>query len=99
VGLMERKSNRLVRFSSAAFGMVLLAGLAYYQGRSGPVPLNEESMVGTIIITTGESDTDFSGANELASDENRQISCESLTPSATASQETACTQAEQENGG
>ena len=56
---MEKKSNQLARFGSAAFGMVLLAGLAFYQGRPGQVPVDQDSMVGTAIHTAVDSETDF----------------------------------------
>lgn len=41
--------NRIARFSGAAFGMVLLAGLAYYQGLPDNVTGEEDSLVGTAL--------------------------------------------------
>ena len=42
--------NRLTKFSSAGFGMVLLAGLAIYQGSPGLATGEEDSLVGTAVI-------------------------------------------------
>lgn len=41
--------NRVTRFSSAAMGMLLLAGLAYYQGHEDPTSGEEGSLVGTAV--------------------------------------------------
>lgn len=42
--------NRLTKFSSAAFGMVLLASLAYYQGSPELATGDNASLVGTAVI-------------------------------------------------
>ena len=47
--------NRMLRFGSAAFGMVLLAGLAYYQGGMGPAAGEQEMLAGTVIPETNEN--------------------------------------------
>jgi hypothetical protein len=41
--------NRVTRISSAAFGMLLLAGLAYYQGLPDPMRGEKGSLVGTAL--------------------------------------------------
>lgn len=41
--------NRVTRISSAAFGMLLLAGLAYYQTQPDPVGNQEGSLIGTAL--------------------------------------------------
>ena len=41
--------NRIARFSGAAFGMVLLAGLAYYQGHPDIATGEEDSLMGTVL--------------------------------------------------
>jgi hypothetical protein len=41
--------NRVTRISSAAFGMLLLAGLAYYQSLPDPGRGEEGSLVGTAL--------------------------------------------------
>ena len=41
--------KRTTRLSSAAFGMVLLGGLAYYQGHPGLATGNEDELVGTAL--------------------------------------------------
>ena len=46
--------NRVTRMSSAAMGMVLLAGLAYYQGGMGPDAEEQEILAGTVISETDE---------------------------------------------
>ena len=45
----------LLRYSSAAVGMVLLAGLAYYQGGMGPAAGEQEMLAGTVIPETNEN--------------------------------------------
>ncbi|MFC1690266.1 hypothetical protein ACFL07_11540 [Pseudomonadota bacterium] len=44
--------SRLIKYTSAAFGMVLLAGLAYYQGHPDLVTGEEGSLVGTVLPET-----------------------------------------------
>ena len=46
--------NRAMRFSSAAMGMVLLAGLAYYQGRMDQALGEEDKLVGTALAATSD---------------------------------------------
>ena len=41
--------NRAMRFSSAAMGMVFLAGLAYYQGSVDHTLGEEDELVGTAL--------------------------------------------------
>lgn len=41
--------SRVIRFSSAALGMVLLGGLAYYQGHPDPTLGQEDILIGTAI--------------------------------------------------
>jgi len=41
--------NRVTRFTSAAFGMLMLAGLAYYQGHDDPTAGERGSLVGTAL--------------------------------------------------
>ncbi|MFC1696596.1 hypothetical protein ACFL1C_10870 [Pseudomonadota bacterium] len=45
----------LLRYSSAAVGMVLLAGLAYYQGGMEPAAGEQEMLAGTVIPETIEN--------------------------------------------
>jgi hypothetical protein len=96
---MKKKSNRLARFGGAALGMVLLAGLAFYQGHPGQTSVDQGAMIGTAILATGDSETDFTSGKELAAEEQIQISCETLDASSTVSQEAACLQTEQNSGG
>jgi hypothetical protein len=46
--------NRVTRFTSAAFGMLLLAGLAYYQGHEDPLTGEHGSLIGTAVIKEPE---------------------------------------------
>lgn len=46
--------TRILRFSSAALGMVLLAGLAYYQGGMDPTLGQEEILAGTVLAESSE---------------------------------------------
>jgi len=41
--------KRIIRFSSAALGMVLLGSLAYYQGHPGMAAGDEDALVGTAL--------------------------------------------------
>jgi len=65
--------NRVMRFSSAAMGMVLLAGLAYYQGSVDPTLGKEDSLVGTALAQPADIDV----TTELAMDEVHDSECES----------------------
>ena len=47
--------SRMVRFSSAALGMVLLAGLAFYQGRVEIPPGEEGILSGTALVEPAET--------------------------------------------
>jgi hypothetical protein len=61
--------NRMMRFSGAATGMVLLAGLAYYQGRVDVTRGEEDILAGTALIESSEMQvTDCENTTEL----NRQ---------------------------
>ncbi len=46
--------NRLVRFSSAGLGMVMLAGLASYQGRSELAPDEQDKLSGTALVEVSD---------------------------------------------
>ena len=46
--------NRVTRFTSAAFGMLMLAGLAYYQGHEDPLTGEQGSLIGTAVTTKPE---------------------------------------------
>lgn len=46
--------NRVTRISSAAFGMLLLTGLALYQGKGDAVNGEEGAMVGTALARPPE---------------------------------------------
>jgi hypothetical protein len=56
--------NRVTRFTSAAFGMLMLAGLAYYQGHDDPLSGEQGSLTGTAV------------AKQV---EHQKIDCENLT--------------------
>jgi hypothetical protein len=59
----ERDMTRTLRFSSAALGMVLLAGLAWYQGEGGLTAGQESIMAGTAVSDSGEQqDSDCENA-------------------------------------
>ena len=61
--------NRMMRFSSAAMGMVFLAGLALYQGRVDVTRGEEDILAGTALIESPESqETDCENSAEM----NRQ---------------------------
>jgi hypothetical protein len=46
--------TRLVRYSSAALGMVLLAGLASYQGHMEIAPGEEDILSGTALVEAAD---------------------------------------------
>ena len=48
--------NRTMRFSSAAMGMVMLAGLAYYQGRMDQALGEEDKLVGAAVAATSANE-------------------------------------------
>ena len=57
--------TRTMRFSSAALGMVLLAGLAYYQGDGGLTTGQEAIMAGTAVSQSVEGpDMDCESAGD-----------------------------------
>ena len=82
--------NRAMRFSSAAVGMVLLAGLAYYQGNADPTLGQEGALVGTALPEPADIDV----TTELATDEIHDSDCVS-TPGLDADD---CTEKEQTSG-
>jgi len=65
--------NRAMRFSSAAMGMVFLAGLAYYQGNVDHTSGEEDELVGTALAEPVDIDV----TNELAVDVINGDDCES----------------------
>ena len=65
--------NRATRISSAAFGMILLAGLAYYQGDPGMAPGQEESMMGTAVSESAQAEE---SSKAPASNEVSQPDCD-----------------------
>jgi hypothetical protein len=64
--------NRIARFSSAAFGMVLLAGLAYYQGHPEMATGEEDSLVGTALAEPQVNEA----SEESAPDEAGRVECD-----------------------
>jgi hypothetical protein len=64
--------NRVTRFSSAAFGMLLLAGLAWYQGHEDPTSGAHGSLVGTALAEKPEQKNidckDHAGPDEQANE-------------------------------
>jgi hypothetical protein len=58
--------NRIVRFSSAAMGMVLLAGLAYYQGGMESPVGERDMMTGTAISGQEHADRSEQSAQDSA---------------------------------
>ena len=65
--------NRAMRFSSAAMAMVLLAGLAYYQGNVDHTLGGEDALVGTALTEPA----DLNVTKELVVDEMHESECES----------------------
>ncbi len=65
--------NRLTKFSSAAFGMLLLAGLAYYQGSPELDTGDSGSLVGTAVIDSPEVEENN---EELATEEVAEAECD-----------------------
>lgn len=58
--------NRVTRFTSAAFGMLLLAGLAYYQGHGDLTAGEQGSLVGTALSEKpGQKNIDCKNLEEL----------------------------------
>ena len=94
-----------MRFSSAAMGMVLLAGLAYYQGRMDQTLGEDDKLVGTALAAPadmepvkGNSPTRalpkqvafIPGTEALAADEMRIVDCQTGMPNASSSQAATC---------
>ncbi len=94
-----------MRFSSAAMGMVLLAGLAYYQGRMDQALGEEDKLVGTALAAPAdrepvkgnsptralpERDAFIPGTEALAADEMRIVDCRTGMPNASSSQSATC---------
>jgi hypothetical protein len=46
--------SRVTRITSAAFGMLMLAGLAYYQGHEDLTASEQGSLVGTALVEKPE---------------------------------------------
>jgi ribonuclease Z len=105
--------NRFIKISSAAFAMVLLAGLAYYQGRIDQATGEEDMLVGSAIAASSEMqptagnsptralperDAYFPGTEALAADEMRIIACGTGMPNARPRQAAACFLVELGNG-
>jgi len=105
--------DRMMKISSAAFGMVLLAGLAYYQGRVDQALGEEDMMLGTAVAASSElepiagnsptralaeRDAYFPGTEQLADDEMRVIACGTGMPNARPRQAAACFLVELGNG-
>jgi hypothetical protein len=67
--------NRLTKFSSAAFGMVLLASLAYYQGNPELVTGDDASLVGTAVIGSPEVEENN---EKLTAEEVAETDCDPL---------------------
>jgi hypothetical protein len=71
--------NRVTRFTSAAFGMLMLAGLAYYQGHEDPLTGEHGSLIGTAVIKKPEQrEVDCSNPDIL--DQPDRTYCESKKP-------------------
>jgi len=105
--------NRFTKVSSAVFGMVLLGGLAYYQGRVDQAMGEEDKLVGTALAATSDMkptagtsptralpdrDAYFPGTEVLAADEMRIIACGTGMPNARPRQAAACFLVELGNG-
>ena len=97
--------NRMIRFSSAAMGMVLLAGLAYYQGRMDQALGQEDKLVGTAFAATGDMEllrskspthslpdreAYFPGTEALAAGEWLIVACRTGIPNARPRRAEAC---------
>ncbi|MCJ7815038.1 MAG: hypothetical protein MUP31_03205 [Xanthomonadales bacterium] len=72
--------NRVTRFSSAAFGMLMLAGLAYYQGHEDLAAGEQGSLVGTAITKPPEQ-RDINCENPDGLDEQDREYCDGNNPS------------------
>jgi ribonuclease Z len=103
--------DRFMKITSAALGMVLLAGLAYYQGRVDQANGKQDMMVGTAQAAAmdpiagnsptralPERDAYFPGTEELAPDEMRVIACGTGMPNSRPRQAAACFLVELGNG-
>lgn len=66
--------KRITRLTSAAFGMLLLGGLAYYQGRPGLATGDEDVLVGTALAEgQAENKTPDSECESAADTENSDL--------------------------
>jgi ribonuclease Z len=105
--------NKMMKISSATLGMVLLAGLAYYQGRVDQAAGEEDKLVATALAATSdmkpvkgnsptralpERDAYFPGTEALEPDEMRIIACGTGMPNARPRQAAACFLVELGNG-
>lgn len=71
--------NRVTRFTSAAFGMLMLAGLAYYQGHDDPLSGEQGSLTGTAVTSQAER-PQIDCDNLDALDEQDREFCENNKP-------------------
>lgn len=71
--------HRVTRISSAAFGMLLLAGLAYYQGNPDPTAGQSGALVGTAVVKTPEK-PDIDCENTAALSEKERRYCVASNP-------------------
>jgi ribonuclease Z len=105
--------NQTIKISSAAIGMLLLAGLAYYQGRVDQALGEDDALVGTALAASAdmepvagnsptralpERDAYFPGTEELSPDEMRVVACGTGMPNARPRQAAACFLVELGNG-
>lgn len=73
--------NRLSKYTSAAFGMALLVGLAYYQGDPKLATGDPGSLVGTAVLDAGEAaDSTVQPASDTGADVDCDFSDESEDP-------------------
>jgi len=102
-----------LKISLAIFGMVVLAGLAYYQGRVDQAMGEDDMMIGAAIAASSgmtpikgnsptralpERDAYFPGTEKLAADEMRIVACGTGMPNARPRQAAACFLVELGNG-
>jgi len=85
--------NRAMRFSSAAMGMVFLAGLAYYQGNVDHTLGQEDALAGTALAEPADIDV----TNELAVNVINDDDCESTADLADPAVDN-CTEIERSSG-
>jgi ribonuclease Z len=105
--------NQTMKIVSAAMAMVMLAGLAYYQGRVDQALGEDDALVGTALAASAdmeplagnsptralpERDAYFPGTEELSPDEMRIVACGTGMPNARPRQAAACFLVELGNG-